>query len=164
MYSMGELRTSCARCGAAIDALRDLPGNPCERCGSTVRAINGVGAVTAPRVEVDFHMQAVSREIVVSKSRGRENPARLQTLKQERSRRDNVRRAVSRILRRDLPTPMYEEVIVDEGTGELYRHMLEPLAFHRGHGSAKKRSLPDAVSWAMNGIAESDGGTGSTSA
>jgi hypothetical protein len=63
---------------------------------------------------------------------------------------DHARR-VLRIFDRD--ADHYEELVIDDDSGELVRLIVEPLSCHVGRGSAKYNTYKTAIEWALSTLA-----------
>jgi hypothetical protein len=142
----------CSKCGAAIPSSADASA-PCPACGEFGRLHRvGVVDVVALSAEVSFGLRGKSAETYRG-TNGTRRSLREQYLTVGRS-ADGVRRRAHRVFDRD--ADVYEEVVTEEGTGWVVRHVREPVSAHRGRGSAKKRVFPDACSWAMDSIDPAD--------
>lgn len=99
--------------------------------------------VTGRRVRVD----SVER---VPSSSGGKKPAKRRERMMKVSGDDGTVVVTQRVWDRTTEPPMYSERIWSLQDRVLYRDMCEPIACHRGRGSAKRVTFRDAQSWAIS--------------
>jgi hypothetical protein len=125
---------TCRQCGAEIGEPADTPieqRTACAACGSTSRLV---------RISIEATLQ--TRESLELKSLP---PGSRKWRTRIWSGASLFRKTVRwhRLERRiDRASDQYYEHIEDEETGDVVRHVEEPLSEHQGRGSAKHRSIP----------------------
>jgi len=127
MTSRSEVR--CSRCGLVLHDEEGTNRQPCDLCGSLSRTYSEhLEATIQLRSQLKWrHRRAGLRRPLAEGVSGSERSVR--------SGRWVVKKRVI-----DREKNWYEEVIVDEETGEVVRDSHEPLSDHAGHGSAKRES------------------------
>ena len=123
--------TSCYTCGAAIDEPANTPASerqPCPECGSTVRTFNA-----------HVHESVTLREKLGLKHKrpGFKKPIFESVSGEDLHRATGQWNQITREIDRE--NNLYKEVIVNPQTGEVIRHIEEPLTSHTGRGSAKPK-------------------------
>jgi len=129
-------RAECADCGLDLPMVAGTPEEPvvpCPRCGSQRRngfAFAGVATATGNAGSP----KAVAKEPDPDYHGGRlRKPARERSVGMDLS-ADAIERSVRRDI--DRMGDLYEETILNPD-GSTYRHGIEPLREHLGHGSDK---------------------------
>ena len=133
---MGQLVTiKCAACGAPVgefDAGMQPPPTPCPHCGSTARTY---GVALEATVTLRSMLRFKARHPGGGRPFGEGEVG------------DDVHRKTGRWMRLeriiDRARDWYREHISDPTTGEVVRHVEEPLSQHRDHGSAKRPDKSD---------------------
>jgi hypothetical protein len=151
---MSATPTTCSQCRQTIDTSADCadgPRRPCPACGATQRTIHaGITDLASKPAELNLSYRARS---LAKRKRTPASPprhAREQQFVLAPS-ADGVRRRVLRIFDRD--ADHYEELVIDDDSGELVRLIVEPLSCHVGRGSAKYNTYKTAIEWALSTLA-----------
>lgn len=123
---------SCAQCGRVITEGATEPikaRRPCPSCGSTTR-----------NIKVLAQDGAILREKLGMKARrpGRSRPYFEAVCGADLHRKTGRWMHKSRIIDRE--NDLYQELVVDPGTGNVVHECREPLSAHRGHGTARRSS------------------------
>ena len=127
------MRTSCQSCGRPIDEAeeRETPRKPCPRCGCTKQSSNldcADAMVAADLLAVKDYAAGKSR-----KKGLRKESKDGASFSQDRQRFMQLHQLV------DHESKRYVKTVTDPKTGEVIRHVDEPLPDHTGRGSAKDR-------------------------
>jgi hypothetical protein len=122
---------NCGACGAAIDELGStLPSErkPCPSCGSLARVFGASieEAVTLREKWGLKHKRPGHKKPIYESISGDD-------LHRNSGEWNNLTREIDRENNR------YKEIIVNPNTGEVLRHVDEPLSEHTGRGSAKPK-------------------------
>ena len=127
-------RMTCGICGCdlnnATGTVRER--QPCGECGSTVR-----------RAEVGINSTATARSTLSFKARkaGRARPFAEGKVGDDLHRKSGRWFRLERVV--DRARNWYLEIISDRTTGEVIRHVEEPLSEHTGHGAARLANRRD---------------------
>ncbi len=127
----------CSQCGAD---LHESPGIdpsqrvPCPRCGSNGRKLG-----------VEIRAQVTLHSMLSYKGRrgGKGRPFVEGRVGGELQRSTGRWLRLERVI--DRARDWYREHISDPRTGEVVRHVEEPLTQHHGHGAAKRRPEPPSA-------------------
>ena len=125
--------TRCSACGSAIDeptSTRIAERKPCPSCGSVARTFS---------VHVRESLTLREKIGLKHKRPGHKKPI-YESVSGEDLHRDTGQ--WSQLTREiDRENNRYKEVIVKPQTGEIVRHVDEPLTDHTGRGSAKSKPI-----------------------
>ncbi len=127
----GRSEGRCGRCGLVLDDREGTDRQPCENCGSLSRSYSE---------HLEATIQLRSQLQWKHKRNGLRLPLAEGVSGSERSVRLGRWMIKKRIIDRE--NNWYEEVVVDEETGEVVYESSEALTDHTDHGSAKPRSAP----------------------
>lgn len=116
----------CSDCGEELDAHADA----CPRCGSRNRSVH---------VAITGSLEALEQISLKKKRPGEREPFQEIKAGDEIYRETGERRRVERVIDRERDR-YYERI--EDLSGDVIRHVDEPLSQHRGHGYAKKKRHP----------------------
>ncbi len=119
-------RIRCSDCGEQLDA----QAGACPRCGSRHRTVH---------VTAGVRTEALALARLQQKRRGCSKPIREVKAGDEIYRETGERRRLVRVIDREHDR-YYERI--EDLSGDVIRHIDEPLSQHRGHGYAKKKRHP----------------------
>lgn len=121
----------CSDCGQPLDVAEETNREPCHRCGSFRRTYSQhLESTVQARTRLRWkHKRPALRRAVAEGISGSERSV-------WSGRWVTKRRLIDREI------DWYEELVVDEATGEVLHESREPLSDHTGHGSAKGRPSP----------------------
>ena len=121
--------TSCSRCGASIDEPANTPVEeriPCPSCDSTVRTFGG---------HVQESLTLREKLGLKHKRPGYKKPIYESVSGEDFHRASGQWNQLTREIDRE--NNRYKEHVVNPQSGEVIRHVDEPLRSHTGRGSAK---------------------------
>jgi hypothetical protein len=120
---------TCRDCGAVIDEPSDIPvglRTPCSACGSSSRSVR----ITIEET-LRFHESLGLKDFPPGSRKWRTRVWSGASLFRQTGKWHRLERRIDRA------NDLYYEHIEDKDTGEVIRHVAEPLSQHRGRGSAK---------------------------
>jgi hypothetical protein len=124
MPNRSEVR--CSDCGQPLDVADEKEREPCDRCGSLRRTYSEhLESTVQMRTQLRWkHKRPGFRRALAEGVSGSERSVR-------------SRRWVTKARLVGRQNNWYEELVMDEETGEVLHEAREPLSGHTGHGSAK---------------------------
>lgn len=125
MPNRSEVR--CSDCGLPLDVAAEEEREPCGRCGSLRRVYSEhLESTVQVRTQLRWkHKRPGFRRALAEGVSGSERSVR-------------SGRWVTKTRLVDRQNNRYEELVVDEETGDTLHEACEPLSGHTGHGSAKR--------------------------
>ena len=130
MENRSEVR--CSECGELLEVVGEADREPCRRCGSLKRTYSE---------HLESKIQLRSKLRWKHKRPGFRRALAEGVSGSERSVRSGRWVTKKRLIDRE--NDWYEELVVDEESGDTVHESRERLSDHRGHGSAKGQPSPN---------------------